>query len=73
MPLLNHPYWLEHATTDYPPLAGDLDVEVAVPTPAAAPNLLERVLNPDIDLSLAEEIAVARGSGESWTGALVER
>ena len=30
MPLLNRSYWLEHATTDYPPLTRDLDVEVAV-------------------------------------------
>ena len=30
MPLLNRPYWLEHATTDYPPLTRDLDVDVAV-------------------------------------------
>ena len=30
MPLLNRPYWLEHAKTDYPPLTRDLDVEVAV-------------------------------------------
>ena len=29
-PLLNRPYWLEHATTDYPSLTRDLDVEVAV-------------------------------------------
>ena len=30
MPLLNRPYWLERATTDYPSLTRDLDVEVAV-------------------------------------------
>ena len=29
-PLLNRPYWLEHATSDYPSLTRDLDVEVAV-------------------------------------------
>ena len=30
MTLLNRPLWLEHATTDYPPLTRDLDVEVVV-------------------------------------------
>ena len=29
-PLLNRPYWLEQATTDYPSLTHDLDVDVAV-------------------------------------------
>jgi glycine/D-amino acid oxidase-like deaminating enzyme/nitrite reductase/ring-hydroxylating ferredoxin subunit len=30
MPVLNRPYWLEHATTDYPSPTRDLDVDVAV-------------------------------------------